>query len=425
MHHLFEFLLLQHLPPEARHRRHGPVVSLLPPWGDTPVISWIFSQPGFAQVLPLLSYEPGKSLDDGDIYLVVQAVDAVRQMIWDHRLAEPYLFSEVTSVLRAAGLRSSAEEYWCGGTSDCVLMGKRDDRSVMLVCDLKTGRNRVAPDDPQLLLYAAMMLDAFSDSGFDLADLAADGVVTAVIQPKVTPPVSFHSCSPTEISTLVQDVVRVKTAVEQQDLSSTSPPRELLQAGTHCQYCRRREVCPAYADDQRRNMELAIWEAPGPQTLPAPVMDMSVAELLKLNSLEPVVQQFLADVQKELIRRAHRGVRIPGKKLVASFGNREWHLEKGLTGEQMVYALAQALSVPPEVFAETSAATPAEVERRLMARYGLKRREATEAVGNLVTTRVRGVRLCDASAAGDEIQPEAVVKFLEILEEHASHGDDC
>lgn len=419
MHHLFEFLLKQHLSVPTQPA--GPLLHMLAPWGDTPIVRWVHSHPQAAEILPKLVYDSKRELmlADEHFLLVVEAVDAVRQLIWDHRLSRCYVYSEMRSYLPSAGFTESGQP-WCGGTADCVIFGVRDDRTVMLVCDLKTGRNRVFPDDPQLLLYAAMVLACCWSGGVDRVypPLASDGVVTAVIQPKVSPVVSCHACSPDELATLVEKVTAVKHAIADQNLRSEYPPAILLQAGTHCQYCRRRAVCPAYSAERTKEMELAVWEAPGNTLLPTPVTDMSVPDLLRLDSLVPVVEQFISDIKKELLRRAHRGVRIPGKKLVATFSHRQWFLDKHLTGEQVVAALSEAFGVDRGLFAETSAASPAEVERRLIARYSMKKKDAAAAVNSLATARVTGVKLMDVDATGDEIQPEAIVKFLEVLEEH-------
>lgn len=422
MHHLFEFLLLQHLPPESRTARKGFVTQLLAPWGDTPVLQWIAAHPDAAELMPLLTYAAGKSLDEEDVLQVVHAVDTIRQIIWDHRLSNTYMCLEMENVLQAVGVDETRGDYWCGGTADCVLIGERDGRSVLVVCDLKTGRSPVAPSDPQLLLYAAMVLELIGNSPFG-RPLASDGVITVVIQQRANPPVSFHSCSPDEIGNLVDNVKRVRDALIGHNLSSQSPPESLLKAGTHCQYCRRRAVCSAYSEDQRRNMSVAVWEAPGGRVLPTPVSDMKMGDLLSLDQLGPVVLQFLKDVKTELLRRAHKGEKVPGKKLVASFGHREWYFDKRIRGRELVSAVAHALMLPEEVVVDIDVATPAEVERRLVV-HGVKPAQAKHEIGKLTTTRVRGVKLCDVGASGDEIQPEAVQMFLKAIEEHENDGND-
>lgn len=430
-HKLFEFLLWQHMQDWAPGKTCGPLSRITPVWEGVPFVQWVHSHPLHSTYQHTWSHTPDVHLCDDDFYLVEDAFRMVLEIVRSHELEFVYVFSEWQMSLNVVGMREDPgqpAEPWCGGTADCVLVGSRQDRKVVIVCDLKTGRNRVHPDDPQLLLYAAMALSRFSLAETPASDpsvvvwlretpLAASGVITAVIQPKSNPSLAMHNCSPDELTNVVNAAKQVRGLIASHDLSSTNPPADLLVAGPHCQYCRRRSVCPAYTTMHQQEFAAVVWEAPGKQVLPLPVADLTIEQLLQFEQRIDVVTQFCSDVRKELLRRAHRGVAIPGKKLVTVFGHRQWHVDDRMTGGQVVVELSQAMGVPSDVCADTTPASPAEVERRLRSRYGLRKAEAAETVNRFARAKMQAVKLVDRDASGDEVTPEAIVHFLNAIQD--------
>lgn len=295
-----------------------------------------------------------------------------------------------------------------GGTSDFT--GLNLDAGVLLVMDLKYGTNPVKASSAQLFEYAFLALSALNPE--DAAKVSR--LVFVIVQPRISygETVSRYEPSEKEIHEVWGKLNKAVNAFILHRHLPQAPP-ELLNTGSHCKYCPRQLHCPAITRDMGDMVALA--------NIPIDTSDEGIIKMLIFWSEKAeAVKSFLKRVDGALHELASRGVSIPGKKLVAAFGNRVWKpdlTEKGTT--YMLRRLTRTLGIPANDCKEISVLGPAKIEDVLRTSGKWKgNKDLQEAFHNLVHRPVKGAKLVDISEPGEQVTPtlanELKQAFLEM-----------
>ncbi len=295
-----------------------------------------------------------------------------------------------------------------GGTSD--FSGFNVEAGVLLIMDLKYGTNPVEASSPQLFEYAFLAISTLSPE--DQAKITR--LVFVIVQPRIAygETVSRHEPSQDEIMEVWGKLNKAVNAFLLHRHLPQAPP-ELLNTGSHCKYCPRQLHCPAITRDMGDMVALA--------NIPIDTSDEGIVKMLIFWSEKAeAVKSFLKRVDGALHELASRGVSIPGKKLVAAFGNRTWKPdleEKGTT--YMLRRLVRVLGLKAEQCKEIKVLGPAKIEELLRSSGKWKgNKDLQEAFHNLVHRPVKGAKLVDNSEPGEQVTPslanELKQAFLEM-----------
>ena len=197
------------------------------------------------------------------------------------------------------------------GTSDAVILAN----GALYVIDLKYGQGDKidAPENPQLLIYAAAAYQAFS-----FADI--ERVTVAIVQPRLD-----HVSEWTlELSDLLAraDDVRKKAAAVLAMKDDDPEVWEYHPGLKTCKYCKARSVCRALAEACLTVAGVEILEKSRTPRLVA-------AEIGKILEALPMIEKWADTMRETAVSELAAGRDVPGWKLVAGRkGSREWADEK-------------------------------------------------------------------------------------------------
>ena len=295
-----------------------------------------------------------------------------------------------------------------GGTSDCLMFS--DD--TLVVVDLKYGRKRVDPSSLQLSAYVLLALP--------LLNRAFNRVVQVVIQPRANPSVSRYEPGYEDLNRAWDAIANAAAYCQEHKaaLSGGMVPSGSRVAGSHCQYCRRRDSCVEYQQSNTQQVLASTFEHPTDKgrLLPLPVIDMTVEQLLKIDDAGETVRQFLDDVRKHLTARACRGEDIPDRKLILGWTNRAWYHNgaKAVDTEPLQKELPRKLGLKVDDITEVVLVSPARVEKVMKEKGVLK--DKLSVLDRYAVRKPTNPRLVHRSARGEEIRPETAVEFLKAIE---------
>ena len=197
------------------------------------------------------------------------------------------------------------------GTSDAVILAP----GALYVIDLKYGQGDKidAPENPQLLIYAAAAYQAFS-----FADI--ETVTVAIVQPRLDH-VSEWTLPLSELLSRAEDVR--KKAAEALAMMELPPESWHLVPGLKtCKYCKARGACRALAD--------ACLSAAGMEILEkSKTPGLVAAEIGRILTQLPMIEKWADTMRETAIAELTAGRDVPGWKLVAGrAGPRKWADEK-------------------------------------------------------------------------------------------------
>lgn len=299
------------------------------------------------------------------------------------------------------------QEELFGGTSDFTAIGE----DTLLIIDLKYGTSPVKASSPQLTEYLILALAAMPEE----QRAKMKRFVQVIIQPRIAygEPVDRYEPTVDEIQAVWEKLWNASQMYLVHRHLPESPP-ELLKTGKHCQYCPRALHCSAITAD----MSDAAAQAIAPIDTSGPGL---LDKLIYWSDKEEAIKSFLKQVNRALVSLAESGHVIPGRKLIASFGNREWAPDMVEKGEQHVLRrLKRALSVPADKARKISVRSPAQIEEYLKAE-GLwtGNKDLQSKFQSLVHRPIRGMKLVDADAKGDAITAEMAKSFGQALIEYS------
>lgn len=321
------------------------------------------------------------------------------------------------------------ESYLFGGTTDFFAWS--DD--TLLVADLKYGAEPVAASSPQLTEYAILALA-------NMPPEAAQGitrVVQVIIQPRIShgDTMDRYELSQGE---LVETWHKLWAQMElyKANMDLPSPDPAVFVTGKQCHRCPRIATCPAVT----RDITDAVHTATSMSQLPGGLQSALDVDTIVywLNRVE-AVGAFLKEIEKKAWQLAQSGHKIPGKKLVYSFGNRSWKVDPVIKGRnkngvkspdriaegdelvsKTVALLRRKFGLSKEQATNTEVKSPAQIEKTLKQMDKLDA-AAKKAVLELTKRDIKGVRLVDEDAPGEEVASldETFAEALKINEEYA------
>ena len=197
------------------------------------------------------------------------------------------------------------------GTSDAVILAPGE----LYVVDLKYGQGDKidAPENPQLLIYAAAAYQAFS-----FADI--ERVTVAIVQPRLDH-VSEWTLDLSDLLARADDVRKKAAAVLA--MKDAAPDAWEYHPGLKtCKYCKARSSCRALAS--------ACLSAAGVEILEkSKTPRLVAAEIGKILEALPMIEKWGDTMRETAIAELTAGRDVPGWKLVAGrAGPRKWADEK-------------------------------------------------------------------------------------------------
>jgi len=201
------------------------------------------------------------------------------------------------------------------GTPDCVTLAD----GVLTVRDLKYGFKLVAPDSPQLIIYAAAILQAPPGP--------IHTIRTEIYQPR-----GFHQDGIRRWIDWAPDQIRDAAAWIIQRAEECYKPDPIATPGDHCLYCDGAVGCVAL--QQTTATALAIAEMTGHRDrTPA---EMAQALHFYRNALE-IIKAAAKATEVEAEARVRRGERLPGWGITIRYGTSRVsmppHVIKAMTGK--------------------------------------------------------------------------------------------
>jgi len=179
------------------------------------------------------------------------------------------------------------------GTCDVVGYSVKD--SIIEIVDLKTGRNYVDADSPQLKIYALAMMRELGD--FNTIRLT-------IVQPQVganrTHEMSLYELLQWRDNELIKAVNEIVTMN-----AYPTPSRDA------CKYCPAKLVCPALRE---KAYELPL----------APTKELSESEIATWLEQGELVEAFYEELKKVATQRLEGGAAVPGWNLVPKRAIRKW-----------------------------------------------------------------------------------------------------
>ncbi len=214
------------------------------------------------------------------------------------------------------------------GSTD--LLGRIDNRAIVL--DWKFGDGvPVSPEEnPQLLFYAAA---AMRTPQTKWVFEGADEVELIIVQP---PSIKRWLTTPARVKAFEDELVAaVKVAMK---------PDAPLAAGDHCRWCAAKPVCPLMTGAVDRMVKAKLEALPAEQ----------IAHYLEQ---VPMIEAFIKDLQQLAHGMLEEGHAVPGWKLVNKRATRQWVNEDK--------AVAFLTSAGVEAWGEPKPLSPAQAEKAL------------------------------------------------------------
>lgn len=285
-----------------------------------------------------------------------------------------------------------------GGTTDVQIPG--DD--VLITMDLKYGFRQVFADSEQLTAYSLLSMATLGRP--------FQKVVQVIVQPRAETKVSRHEPGAEELNRVWEQIYTLANyVIANQEMLPIGPPEGSLLAGPHCKYCKRREGCPARAEMMGSLVELSTFENPNDMGTFLSISPTSIPteQLLFWQERADAINEFMKDVKLKLLQRAEAGEDIPGRKLIATYGNRAWKDADDVMKKRLPRA---KLGLAAKQITEQKLLGPAKIEKILKAAGNFK--EVKEIFDELVVSHPTGVKLVDVRQKGEAIRPETAVELI-------------
>lgn len=249
------------------------------------------------------------------------------------------------------------------GTADVVAL--RLAQREAFIGDLKTGRDPVDPDSPQLKLYAAGVVREYED----FADI--ETVRMVITQPKDQRAPKEHVIKVSELKDwLAGPATRAVRSIQAAEQTYREGDEEwhrtfLQPAEKACKWCAAKATCPALRDEVVASVCGATPSSPDEFVDIQPVAVLAddpakwlAASLAKVDLIEDWCKAVRAEVERRLLA----GEPVPGYKLVAGKrGARQW------SDEQAAEQLLKSFRLKQEELYQMKLITPAAADKLVKA----------------------------------------------------------
>ena len=219
------------------------------------------------------------------------------------------------------------------GSTD--LIGRIGKRAVVLDWKFGDGVAVEVEENPQLMFYAAA---AMRTEATKWAFVDVEEIEMVIVQP---PAVKRWVTTPARIAQFEKDLVKAVKLAQQ--------PNAELKVGDHCRWCAAKPICPQMTGAVDRALKTQI------ESIDAPMLGAYLANA-----------DMLEDWIKDLRALAHQildsGASVPGYKLVAKRGTRQW------TDEKDVVHWLDGKGLEPNEIYRKEILSPAQMEKVLKQR---------------------------------------------------------
>lgn len=291
-----------------------------------------------------------------------------------------------------------------GGTADFVAWTD----TAIVVIDLKYGMRPVDARSEQLTEYLLLALSQHPSRS------TVNRFVQVIVQPRASfgELIKRYEPDAVEIAELFYKLQeQVKLYRECKDLAA--PPMEVLHTGKHCQWCTKLLRCPA----QMRDLNDAVRQA----EVPFDLSDSSELEgVLYWLERTDAIRHFLNANEKRALQLALDGKKVPGRKLVARMGNRDWIPDwKERTPTERLREITRTLGIPAAEAKIVNTISPAQAEKWLKENGAwTSDKRLRERFEKAVYRKPAGFKLVDENSREPEINREMALEYQKILEEN-------
>lgn len=219
------------------------------------------------------------------------------------------------------------------GSTD--LVGRLDDRAIVL--DWKFGDGVVvdAEENPQLMFYAAACMRTPEAAW---AFEGTDTIECIIVQP---PMVRRWTTTKARIAQFEQELVRA--------VKEAQKPDAKLEAGDHCRWCAAKPVCPKMTGAVERALKQQLIE-------------IDANQLGEFLGKADMLEEWIKDLRALAFQMLENGAPVPGYKLVAKRGTRQW------VDEGRAWVAVEAMGVPKHEAVKSELLSPAQMEKVLKKR---------------------------------------------------------
>ena len=208
------------------------------------------------------------------------------------------------------------------GTSDCIII--IPSIKTIVIIDLKFGKGiTVEPDSIQNKYYGALALEEF---GTDF-----ENVILCISQPRIPHPNGVNR----EIKISAHKLMDWWTDVLLEDMRATRDPNAYLLVGSHCRFCKAKNICPALKKESFKYST---------DVHPSHLTNEELGELWEKGA---AIKTYIEGLKQEIYYRKMSGQYVPGSKLVYLQSKRIWKDSMTLKtdeGENYIQTIEQAVN---------------------------------------------------------------------------------
>lgn len=252
-----------------------------------------------------------------------------------------------------------------GGTADIICLGYNDKGK--LCCDLgdgKFGDTVVHPDEEQFLFYLVCINIAARQKG-----KVIDVFRSFVYQPSVFPnELRRHTFTRSEVEKAERRYLKA--------IAEAKKETPKFKAGEHCEWCKLRGGCTAYAKERENEMELMVLRNTDINTVNFKQVETLPDDVLaKIHLHKAKLIDYLGAVDKEIFYRFMNKQPVAGLKIIASNGR------SSFKDEQQTAEVMKAHGVEP--YKPAPLLGIGDMTGALMAAKGIKKAEAKAIIDSL------------------------------------------
>jgi hypothetical protein len=181
------------------------------------------------------------------------------------------------------------------GSTD--LLGRIDDRAIVLDWKFGSGVAVDAEENPQLMFYAAA---AMRTEKAKWVFEGATEIECIIVQP---PTIRRWVTTPDRIKRFERELVAA--------VKESQRPDALLKTGDHCRWCAAKPICPQMNGAVERATQLKIKE-------------LDVAQINTMLAQADILEDWIKDLRALAFQMAEKGTKLPDFKLVAKRATRSW-----------------------------------------------------------------------------------------------------